>query len=256
MRRRDLIIPLWMTCAFLIGVVWAGWDPWQAAAPTLRDWAPAILVAVVYVLFLAYWFGIRPSRRRRMSAWLQQQGYFDRSLDDPSLVAALEALFPTPFAPQVRQAVARDLGWATRFVVHGSTMFHRDFPQRENRIEEWTYVLETRPLPVDADVYIQWQVDSRVGPMKALKERTAGLDPEFAKDFRVLAATETGPVPPKGLQDALLHPSHSSFIGTFCLRLTPRGWGFATLPVLSEPAAKRLIEFVDQLSAGIAGPVV
>lgn len=254
MFKKELFVPLWVTLAlgFLLSP-WL-WDLAHAPDRSAGHWFLVGLASVAFIGFHVYWFVVRPMRRRRMYEELQGRGYLDRSSDDPQLASTIEALCPTPFAPTIRRAVARDDGRSRRHIVDGFTIYHRDFPQRENLLENWTYVLELRPLIGRGEIFVFSRTDRRVGAMQEMRDLSVGLSPAFLDRFCACSRNESGPPLPERLQEILLQPSEPAFLGTFCLKLTTHGWGFSTFPVLTSSWMARLLRFSDQLSDAIARP--
>jgi hypothetical protein len=248
MFKKELFIPLWVTLGLgLLLFPWL-WDVAHSPDRPASDWFLAGLAAATLIGFHAYWFGVRPRRRRRMREALRGCGYADVPGDDRQLASALTALCPTPFAPTVRHAMARQDGRSRRYLADGFTMYYRNEPRRDNIVENWTYVLESRPLAGRGEVFVLSRADRKIGPLREMPDLTEGLSPAFLDLFRACSRDASCTPVPKALQETLLKPSVPAFLGAFYLKVTPHGWGFCTFPVIDPSWMEKLLRFSDELS--------
>ncbi len=251
MFRRERFVPVWFTLGYgCVLFPWA-WSVAHATSRTTGDWALVALAATGFVAFHAYWFGVRTRRQKAMWAALHERGFRTVAPEDPSVLLAVNQLCPTSFTPKVRRAARKIDGPASCYILDAWTSYHRTFPRRENLVENWTYLLEARPLPYHDDIYVMSRSDRLRETMRDLTALSAGLTEEFNANFLALSKGEVGPAVPPKLQEVLLRSAEPALLGTFCLKLGPRGWGFSTSPVKTQAWMERFLRFAGELGNAI-----
>jgi hypothetical protein len=189
-----------------------------------------------------------------MFAKLSEQGYRERPPEDPEVVSTMSRLCPSPFAPSLRKAFSYSDSRSVRFLAEGFTLYNRDWPRRENVMEDWTYFIELRRLPVRGDIYIFPWATKKIGSFEEMKDLSEGLSKEFSREACACASVVEGTIVPEALQEFIVNAkgmSEAAFLGTYYLRLSPEGWGFCSFPVHSPVWIDRLLHFADRISESL-----
>jgi hypothetical protein len=233
----------------------------------------AVLVGAFLLLMarILYWLVvIVPRKTKEIYLWLQTRGYTPLGADDDAVARTLErlaAIHPKdPMADaelrswDVKRAALRDRWGCTRLLVNAMRL-QRDRPGGSTSCST-TILVETRPVPVSADVHlvpalnrgsVHWK--ERYG----LEPIASGLDEALLTRFQVYAAPGATAALPGRLVQALVElcprlveTSRFCFQHGVSLRFQREGWGITTSnEVYRREDMELLLELADRVAEAL-----